>query len=78
MSERNEYIKNTPDYDKRKRDTTKERNDTMAATAKPGAFVLNSNKSKEFFERKVSTSSDALKRFEERKPRAGIVTPFKK
>lgn len=52
----------------------------MAAITKPndGAFVLNSSKVKEFFQRKTSTSSDALKRFEERKPKDGIVTPFKR
>ena len=44
---------------------------------KLGAFVLNGSKSKEFFECKANTSSDTLKRFEECKPKKGIVTPFK-
>lgn len=56
----------------------KEDDDTMAAVTKPGAFVLNSSKIKEFFSQKNNTSSDALKRFEQRKPKDGIVTPFKK
>ena len=52
----------------------------MAAITKPnnGAFVLNVSKVKEFFERKTNTSSDALKRFEKRRPKDGIVTPFKR
>lgn len=52
----------------------------MAAITKPnnGAFVLNGKKVKEFFSQKATTSSDALKRFENRKPKDGIVTPFKK
>lgn len=52
----------------------------MAAITKPnnGAFVLNGSKVKEFFERKTNTSSDALKRFEKRRPKDGIVTPFKR
>lgn len=45
---------------------------------KPGALVLRSNKANEFFTRKTNTSSDALKRFEKRKPKDGIVTPFKR
>lgn len=57
---------------------TKEDDDTMAAIQKPGAFVLNSSKVKEFLEQKSHTSSDALCRFERRKPKDGIVTPFKK
>lgn len=41
----------------------------MAAVSKPvnGAFVLNSKKSSEFFAKKVKTSSDAIRRFDERK-----------
>ena len=61
--------------------TTEERDDTMTATKpvlKPGALVLQSNKVSEFFEKKTNTSSDALKRFEKRKPKDGIVTPFKR
>ena len=52
----------------------------MAAITKPndGAFVFNGSKVKEFFERKTNKSSDALKRFEKRKPKDGIVTPFKR
>lgn len=50
----------------------------MAAITKPGAFELSSSKVKEFFERKTCTSSDAMKRYEKRKPKDGIVTPFKK
>lgn len=52
----------------------------MAAISKPnnGAFVLKSNKVSEFFSSKGSTSSDALKRFAGRKPKDGIVTPFKR
>lgn len=64
-----------------KNNNTKERDDTMAAAkpvVKPGALVLQSNKVNEFFERKTNTSSDALKRFEKRKPKDGIVTPFKR
>lgn len=57
---------------------TKEDDDTMAAIQKPGAFVLNSSKVKEFLAQKSHTSSDALSRFEQRKPKEGIVTPFKK
>lgn len=45
---------------------------------KPGALVLQSSKANDFFERKTNTTSDALKRFEERKPKDGIVTPFKR
>ena len=56
----------------------KEDDDTMAAIQKPGAFVLNSSKVKEFLAQKSHTSSDALSRFEQRKPKEGIVTPFKK
>lgn len=63
---------------KRKQEKTKERDDTMAAIPKPGAFVLSSSKASEFFGRKTNTSSDALKRFEKRKPKDGIVTPFKR
>ena len=65
---------------KKEQEKTKERDDTMAAITKPnnGAFVLNGSKVKEFFERKTNTSSDALKRFENRKPKDGIVTPFKR
>lgn len=71
------YIKNQKD----KTDNTKERDDTMAVAkpvAKPGALVLQSSKANDFFQRKTNTSSDALKRFEERKPKDGIVTPFKR
>lgn len=52
----------------------------MAAITKPsgGAFVLNGSKVKDFFERKTNTSSDALKRFENRRSKDGIVTPFKR
>ena len=53
----------------------------MAATKpvlKPGALVLQSSKVNEFFERKTNKSSDALKRFEKRKPKDGIVTPYKR
>ena len=51
---------------------------TAKPVLKPGALVLQSSKADEFFERKTNTSSDALKRFEKRKPKDGIVTPFKK
>ncbi len=63
-----------------KQQRAKERDDTMAAITKPsdGAFVLNGSKVKDFFERKTNTSSDALKRFENRRPKDGIVTPFKR
>lgn len=60
---------------------TKERDDTMAVAkpvVKPGALVLRSSKADEFFTKKTNTSSDALKRFEKRKPKDGIVTPFKR
>lgn len=50
----------------------------MATIAKPGALVLKSNKVKDFFEKKANTSTNALKRFEKRKPKHGIVTPYKK
>ncbi len=59
-------------------DKNKKEDETMAAIQKPGAFVLSGSKVKEFFEQKQNTSTDALKRFEERKPKKGIVTPFKK
>lgn len=54
---------------------TKERDDTMAAISKPvnGAFVLNSHKVSEFLTKKVNTSSDAIRRFEERKIKANKV-----
>lgn len=41
----------------------------MAAISKPvsGAFVLSEHKAKEFLSKKVSTSSDAIRRFENRK-----------
>ena len=73
---RKSYIK-----EKHENDSTKERDDTMAATKpvlKPGALVLQSSKVNEFFERKTNKSSDALKRFEKRKPKDGIVTPYKR
>ncbi len=43
--------------------------DTMAEISKPvnGAFVLSEQKSSEFFENKVKTSSDAIRRLENRK-----------
>ena len=61
------------DYD------SKERDDTMAAISKPmnGAFVLNGNKVSEFLTKKVHTSSDAIRRFEERKAKSGKVTSEK-
>ena len=71
------FIKNQ----REKSNNTKERDDTMAVAkpvAKPGALVLQSSKVNEFFEKKTNTSSDALRRFEERKPKDGIVTPFKR
>ncbi len=76
----NEYCIKSKKKKREKKKKTKERDDTMAAITKPnnGAFVLNGSKVKEFFERKTNTSSDALKRFEERKPKDGIVTPFKR
>ncbi len=48
---------------------SKEGDDTMAAISKPvsGAFVLSEHKAKEFLTKKVSTSSDAIRRFENRK-----------
>lgn len=63
-----------------KEKNTKERDDTMAAITKPsnGAFVLKSKKVSEFLGKKANTSSDALKRFDAKKPKDGIVTPFKK
>lgn len=41
----------------------------MAAISKPvnGAFVLSSSKASEFLTKKVKTSSDAIRRFDERK-----------
>lgn len=50
----------------------RERDDTMAAVSKPvtGAFVLNSRKASEFLTKKVHTSSDAIRRFEDRKAKA--------
>ena len=58
---------------------SKERDDTMAAITKPvnGAFVLSSQKVSEFFERKGNTSSDAIKRFENRKTKADTVASKK-
>ncbi|MBP3507419.1 MAG: hypothetical protein J6K43_13585 [Lachnospiraceae bacterium] len=52
----------------------------MAAITKPvnGAFVLNSQKVSEFFERKESTSSDAIKRFENKNSKADTVASKKK
>lgn len=46
-----------------------ERADTMAEISKPvnGAFVLSEQKASEFFENKVKTSSDAIRRLENRK-----------
>lgn len=51
---------------------TKEGDDTMAAISKPvnGAFVLSDRKATEFLNKKVNTSSDAIRRFEERKSKA--------
>lgn len=48
---------------------SKERDDTMAAFSKPinGAFVLSNQKASEFLKKKVNTSSDAIRRFENRK-----------
>lgn len=45
---------------------TKERDGTMAALSKPvnGAFVLSNRKAKDFLDKKVCTSSDAIRRFE--------------
>ena len=50
-------------------DKSKEGDDTMAAISKPvnGAFVLSDNKASEFFKKRVNTSSDAIRRFENRK-----------
>lgn len=52
----------------------------MAAITKPvnGAFVLNSQKVSEFFERKENTSSDAIKRFENKNSKADTVASKKK
>lgn len=69
--ERSFYVK--------KRNDTKERDDTMAAISKPvnGAFVLSSRKTSEFLSKKVNTSSDAIRRFEERKAKAEKVSSEK-
>ena len=50
----------------------KERDDSMSAISKQvnGAFVLNNRKASEFLNKKVYTSSDAIRRFEERKVKA--------
>ena len=47
----------------------------MKAISKPmnGAFVLNGSKVSEFLTRKIHTSSDAIRRFEERKAMSGKV-----
>lgn len=42
------------------------------------AFVLNSQKASEFLAKKGNTSSDAIRRFEERKAKAGKVSVEKK
>lgn len=46
-----------------------EMDDTITAISKPvnGAFVLSKQKASEFFENKVKTSSDAIRRLENRK-----------
>lgn len=58
---------------------SKERDDTMAAISKPvnSAFVLSSRKANDFLTKKVNTSSDAIRRFEERKARADKVASKK-
>ena len=52
----------------------------MAAISKPvnGAFVVSESKAKEFITKKVHTSADAIRRFENRKNRAGKVASDKK
>lgn len=54
----------------------RKRDDTMTAVSKPvtGAFVLNSRKASEFLTKKVHTSSDVIRRFEDRKAKAEKVT----
>lgn len=56
-------------------DNTKERKGTMAAITKPsnGAFVVSEKKVSAFFEKKAHTSSDAIRRFETKKSKAGTV-----
>ena len=58
---------------------SKERDDTMTAVSKPvtGAFILNSRKASEFMTKKVHTSSDAIRRFDERKAKAEKVASEK-
>ena len=43
-----------------------------------GAFVLNSHKASEFLAKKGNTSTDAIRRFEERKAKVGKVSIEKK
>lgn len=64
------------DKDKR---NTKERDDTMAAISKPvnGAFVLSSHKASEFLTKRGNSSSDAIRRFENRKTQADKVASDK-
>lgn len=58
-----------------KYDKTKERVDTMVAISKPAdrAFVLDSSKANDFFTKKAHTSSEVLKRFENRKNRSTAI-----
>ena len=51
----------------------------MAAISKPvnGAFVLSDSKVSEFLTKKVHTTSDAIRRFEERKTKADEVASKK-
>lgn len=54
--------------------------DTMSATVKPrtGAFVLRADKSKEFLSGEKNKADKTIARFMAHKPKAGVVSPFKK
>ena len=58
---------------------TKEGDDTMSAISKPvnGAFVLSSHKASEFLTKRGNSSSDAIRRFENRKVKADKVASEK-
>ena len=55
------------------REDNREGDDTMAAISRSvsRALVLNSHKASEFLNKKVNTSADAIKRFENRKKGKG-------